>query len=362
MNGETAVSELNLRAVLTSPVLTRLAYRAQSVCVRLPLVAAHVGLRPFSRRAERPRAEDLAALRRRYKELLDLDLRNVELGHYPRELLFQMPVREYVRGVPALVQEIAQMVVRARTGRVRDLPSDVDLGEYPDYFRRNFHWQTDGYFSERSARVYDIGVEFLFFGAADIMRRQVIPPMSEFLARDRRTRGPGPRRILDVGAGTGRTLLQLSLAHPHERYTAFDLSPYYLKHAERVLAGVGDVSFVAGNAEHLPFGDGEFDIVTSTYLFHELPERARRNVLAESWRVLRPGGLLVIEDAAQLAESSELRVFLENFAVGMNEPFFANYIQTPLEGMLEAAGFVEPRTTTAFLSKVLVAARSSRDG
>jgi ubiquinone/menaquinone biosynthesis C-methylase UbiE len=184
------------------------------------------------------------------------------------------------------------------------------------------------------------------------MRRQVIPPISEFLKRESRR---GPRRILDVAAGTGRTLLQLAEAHPDERYTALDLSPYYTKHAERVLAGVRDVSFVIENAEKLPFRDDEFDVVTSTFLFHELPERARRNVFSEMRRTLRPGGLLVIEDAAQLVESAELRVFLENFAIGMNEPFFANYIERPLEELLKAAGFVNVRTKTAFLSKIVVA-------
>jgi ubiquinone/menaquinone biosynthesis C-methylase UbiE len=341
--------------VVETPSLTRLAYRAQEAFVRLPLVAAHLGLRPFSRRAETPGPSDVKALRRRHRELIERDYRNAEAGLYPKRLLFQMPVREYLRDAPALVREIARMMGRARRGRVRELPNDVDLGRYPDYFRRNFHWQTDGYLSERSAAVYDAGVEFLFFGTADVMRRQVIPPITEFLERDRRARGPGPRRILDVAAGTGRTLLQLAAAHPHERYTALDLSPYYVKHAERVLAEVSDVSFVIENAEQLSFRDAEFDVVTSTYLFHELPERARRNVLGEMKRTLRPGGRLVIEDAAQLAESAELRVFLENFALGMNEPFFANYIATPLEELIREAGFVDVRTTTAFLSKVVVA-------
>jgi ubiquinone/menaquinone biosynthesis C-methylase UbiE len=332
-----------------------MAYRAHAACVRLPLVAAHIGLRPFSRRAETPQSADLAALRNRHDELLEEDYRNAEAGLYPMRLLFQMPVREYLRDVPALMKEIASMMGRARSGRVRDLPSDVDLGRYPDYFRRNFHWQTDGYLSERSAAVYDAGVEFLFFGTADVMRRQVIPPISEFLKRDREGRGAGPRRILDVAAGTGRTLLQLAEAHPDERYTALDLSPYYMKHAERVLAGVRDVSFVIENAEELSFRDAEFDVVTSTFLFHELPERARRNVLSEMRRALRPGGLVVIEDAAQLVESAELRVFLENFALGMNEPFFANYIERPLEELMKAAGFVNVRTKAAFLSKIVVA-------
>ena len=202
------------------------------------------------------------------------------------------------------------------------------------------------------AALYDAGVEFLFLGTADIMRRQVIPPITEFL-RGR----PGPHRILDVGAGTGRTLLQLSRALPHEKYLAMDLSPYYLRHAARELQGVTDVSFVTDNAEHMPFRDAELDVVTSTFLFHELPTRARQRVASEMIRVLKPGGLLVVLDSAQLSESEELRVFLENFAQSMNEPFFSSYLEEPLEDLLSLQGFVTREPSPCFLSKLVVATK-----
>ena len=52
---------------------------------------------------------------------------------------------------------------------------------YPAYYRRTFHWQTDGYFTEHSAEVYELGVELLFRGTADVMRRQIIPPVTRFI-------------------------------------------------------------------------------------------------------------------------------------------------------------------------------------
>src|SRR5690606_33839699 len=97
-----------------------------------------------------------------------------------------------------------------------------DMSRYPPYYRRNFHWQTDGYFSERSAELYDLGVEILFRGTADIMRRQVIPPITRFLrGTDSGARvgaRPGDVRLLDIACGTGRTLKQLAVAHPELRY------------------------------------------------------------------------------------------------------------------------------------------------
>ncbi|HWA72548.1 MAG TPA: class I SAM-dependent methyltransferase [Polyangiaceae bacterium] len=330
--------------------LARVAYQAQQAALRVSLVLAHAGLRPFVRRKRvQPSQRDLRHLRRRLRELLERDFQNVEAGEYPAELLFQMPVREYAGTLPRLAAELPRMAWRARRGAVRELPKDLDLSAYPDYFRRNFHWQTDGYLSQRSAELYDLGVEFLFLGTADVMRRQIIPPLSR-LGREQ----PGKKRVLDVGCGTGRALLQLSIAHPGNEYAGIDLSPFYVQRANELLAGRG-VDLRTGNAEQLPFADASFDVVTSVFLFHELPRRARQNALGEMRRVLAPSGLLVLEDAAQLNDSPELETFLQNFGRDMNEPFFADYLEHPLERQLEQAGFEVVQVAPAFLSKVVVA-------
>jgi ubiquinone/menaquinone biosynthesis C-methylase UbiE len=332
--------------------LARYAYRAQQAAIRLPLVAAHIGLRPFGqRRGVRPEPADMKALQRELEALLERDCLNVEQGLYPTRLLFEMPVAEYLRQLPSLATEVLRTLRRSKQRIVRELPPDVDLAAYPDYFRRNFHWQTDGYLSERSAAVYDVGVEFLFLGTADVMRRQIVPPVTRHLRA--RPKQLGSARILDVACGTGSALNQLALAHPSEKYWGLDLSPYYLHHAGRRLSHVQNLSLVTENAERMPLAEASFDIVASVFLFHELPERARKNVLSEMRRVLRPGGLLVIEDAAQLCEAPDLRVFLENFARGMNEPFFADYIAGDLAEAMTQAGFQVSSVERCFLSKVV---------
>ena len=336
-------------SLLEFPGLTRVAYQAQQAAVRWGLIAAHVGLRPFVRPKRLPSRESVKLLHARLNALLERDLRNAEEGAYPRELLFQLPVREYLSGLPQLAGELARMVRRARSGTVRDLPEDVNLARYPEYFRRNFHWQSDGYLSERSAELYDLGVEFLFLGTADVMRRQVIPPLTRA-----RKAASGPQRVLDVGCGTGRTLYQMGLASPEDRYFGVDLSPFYVEKARELLHGRG-VSLLVDNAEHLPLRDASFDAITSVYLFHELPLRARRNVLSEMRRVIAPGGTLVIEDAAQLVDADGLEIFLENFGRDMNEPFFSGYLKEPLETELQRAGFRVESVEPAFLSKVVVA-------
>lgn len=55
--------------------------------------------------------------------------------------------------------------------------------------------------------------------------------------------------------------------------------------------------FESGVAQALPFGDGEFDVVTCTFVMHHIAAAGRDEALAQMWRVLRPGGLVLLADA-----------------------------------------------------------------
>lgn len=347
---------------LAAPLLAQLpgparrgAYRAQQAALRAPLQAAQVLLRALDRReAKAANATARRALEREYQSLLERDLENVEAGVYPGRLLFGMPLASYAWALPAFLADLPRVYGRSQRGAWGDVP-EVDRERYPAYFRRAFHWQTDGYLSQHSARIYDVSVEFLFVGCGDVMRRQVIPP----LARHTRAGRGRPLRILDVGCGTGRTLAQLGEALPDHRYFGVDLSPHYLALARKELSERMEVTLTAENAEALPFRDGWFDAVTSVYLFHELPRPTRRKVLAEMARVLRPGGLLVLEDSAQLAEAADLAVFLEGFASAMHEPYYRDYVRDDLAEIVAEAGFAVGSVERAWLSKVVAATRLS---
>lgn len=297
------------------------------------------------------------ALRESFEALLRRDYANAAAGIYPASLLFQIPLRTYVRALPKLARDLPNVLRRKQRDDWKDLPADVDLHEYPPYYRRTFHWQSDGYLSRRSAELYDVGVEFLFGGTADVMRRQVLPP----IVAHARGRGLGHGRglrVLEVACGTGRAGAQLLRALPDASYTGVDLSPYYVDVARERLAATGrEVSLVVANAESLPLPDASFDAVFSVYLFHELPRNARRKVWAEMRRVLKPGGCLVIEDSLQPQDAGELGIFLERFPEDMHEPFYRDYLRDDLAEGLAEAGFHVHGTERAFLSKVVSAHR-----
>lgn len=331
----------------------RVAYRAQHWSFLFNATVLQETARILARAPRVPIPKDtITTLRERTGELFARDLQNVADGLYPRDLLFQIPIREYARAFPQLLLDAPRVVRRMRARDYKDIPS-VDKSRYPAYYRRTFHWQTDGYFSDHSATVYDLGVELLFRGTADVMRRQVIPPVTRFL----RERGLPPQRtrLLDIACGTGRVLQQLATAHPELRYHGVDLSPFYVKSARRRLRHVAEMSLLVENAEHLPYVDGHFDVVTSVYLFHELPRNARRNVVREMFRVLRPGGLVVLEDSAQPSDSPTIANVLAGFPAEYHEPFYQDYLTDDLADLLAECGFAVESSDPHLVAKVVVA-------
>jgi ubiquinone/menaquinone biosynthesis C-methylase UbiE len=295
-----------------------------------------------------PSLEALRAVQRRFLALLAEDLANVEAGLYPRELLFQLPVAQYLKTAPLAVIDAPRMVLRKRRNNFEDLPRAAWVERYPAYYRRNFHWQTDGWLSDRSARLYDLDVEVLFGGTADVMRRAAIAPIA-LAARERPS-----VEVVDLACGTGRFLLQLARSLPRARLSGVDLSAPYLRRARRLL-GDRQVELVEANAEATPLASGRYDAVASIFLFHELPGDARRNVAREALRLLKPGGTFVIVDSTQRGDATELAFFLEAFSALYHEPYFKGYLDDDLGDLLVEVGFSRPQATTHFVSKRVVA-------
>ena len=327
------------RMVRTSAV--RLAYLAYS--------------RALLRWENRSSPEAAASLRRRLEELFDQDFRDAEAGYYPRSLIETLPWREYAQAVPRLLADLPRTRARIGRGDFRELPQEAAPGRYPHYYARNFHYQTDGYLGHTSAALYDLQVELLFGGTADVMRRRLVPPV----VRCARARGASPAlplRVLDVGCGTGHLLNMLGAALPVEaKLFGVDLSPHYIARAREVLSRDLDVSLVCDNAEKLPFVDESFDAVTSAYLLHEVPAEVRARVLAEMARVVRPGGLVVVADSIQLGDAPELEREILGFPSRFHEPFYTSYVKDELAARISEAGLRATSAQLAFLTKLVFA-------
>jgi ubiquinone/menaquinone biosynthesis C-methylase UbiE len=349
-----------------SATFDRVVYPAQQRGLALSLgVGGRLVSTLLAPTAPLPSAGSVRELRRRFDALIEEDLANVERGAYPRELLYQFPLVEYLARLPEALSDVPRFFWRSYRGNFADVPVRGGEERYPDYYLRTFHWQTDGWLSSRSARLYDASVEFLFGGTADVMRRMAIPPVTAMQdAAARRRRRGAALRILDIGCGTGRFLRQLGRALPDARLYGLDLSRHYLAEARRHFAPSQDVSFVVENAETLPFAAGYFDVVTSVFMFHELPKPVRRRVTREVRRVLAPGGRFVICDSAQLGDSREVADVLLSFPKSYHEPFYRGYLSDDLANVMRDGGLVVKESRAHLVSKVVVGEkrRSGRGG
>jgi ubiquinone/menaquinone biosynthesis C-methylase UbiE len=103
----------------------------------------------------------------------------------------------------------------------------------------------------------------------------------------------GHERILDVACGTGELERRLFARWPDLRITGIDLCPKMLAQAqEKHIAG--DVTWIEGEASHLPVPDGEFDVVICANSFHYF--RKPTDSLKEFRRCLAPRGKLILVD------------------------------------------------------------------
>jgi SAM-dependent methyltransferase len=147
----------------------------------------------------------------------------------------------------------------------------------------------------------------------------------------------GDERVLDVATGGGHTALAFA-AHARE-VVASDLTPAMLAAAARHLArkGAANVRFEIADAESLPFHDAEFDVVTARFAPHHFPQPAA--FVAESARVLRPGGRLIIFDN-MAPEDAELDAFVNRLEAWRDPSHVRSHRSSEWQSMLKAAGLV----------------------
>lgn len=160
-----------------------------------------------------------------------------------------------------------------------------------------------------------------------------------------RARIRSPRRILEIGAGTGVVTRGLARALPDAEIQATDLNPDMVTYGAS--RGAPSATWSVADALALPFEDGRFDMVVSQFVVMFLPDRAR--AFREIRRALAPGGAclfnvwddLLHNDIARLVHQAAGSVFpsdpprfIERVPHGHGHP-------ASIESDLRAAGFDE---------------------
>lgn len=189
------------------------------------------------------------------------------------------------------------------------------------------------------AKRYDLTNAILSGGNAALWRTATVKAIAP---------EPG-ERILDVACGTGTSTA--AIAKRGAEVVGIDFSPGMIAEAMRRHP---KLEFVAGDAQALPFGDEEFDAVTISFGLRNVADP--QAALAEMYRVLRPGGRLVVTEFStppvaivRATYSGYLRRVLPQIAkrtssnpeayAYLGESIEAWPDQVALAGWLRAAGF-----------------------
>ena len=163
-----------------------------------------------------------------------------------------------------------------------------------------------------------------------------------------------PTRILDMGCGVGTSSVPAAAAFPDADVQAIDVGASILRYAHARAEHLGAaVHFSQQSATSTDFDDSSFDLVYSCALLHETSPEAVPEILAESRRLLRPGGVAVHLEVPLIHTNDKLWTELadELEAQYNNEPNWRGALSLDYAGLMRAAGFSDVATgyqATAF--------------
>lgn len=196
---------------------------------------------------------------------------------------------------------------------------------YPLYYSsQNFHGVQNGYLNPVAAITYDLVTALATPPNENWIRCKLIATIN-----------CQPKFILDLGCGTGSTTFMLKQAFPSAVVTGLDLSPYMLVVANfKANKAQLDIQWLHGLGEKTSLSTDSLDLVTVCFLLHETPSAIAQLILQECFRLLKPGGQLLILDGNQK------RLYRSQWLIKLfQEPYSKAYAQTNLEELMRANGF-----------------------
>ncbi len=241
------------------------------------------------------------------------------------------------------IQPDLQPVLDATTNGTASLELDPQLA-LPAYW--------DGVHFHRTSGGWD-GHEHMGYVHGEIIHKQMVARFfpGGIFAQRQKIAEMAPRnsykRILDMGCSSGHFTTALARTYPDAQITGVDLSARMLEHAHRTANDNGwDWKLYQRAAEKTGFDDQSFDLVTSYIMLHEMPAIAIQEAFAEAFRVLEPGGDMIMSDVTRYADLDKMGQWkADRGAKYGGEPHWRESASLDLTEVAKNAGFIDVEAT-----------------
>lgn len=194
--------------------------------------------------------------------------------------------------------------------RLKALDEGPTTLEYKDDLQPPSYW-TRVWF-HRTAGGWDAG-DYNGYVHGELVHKQLVARGygGDIFGQRRAAAQQAPRRdykeILDIGCGSGHFTQALQETFPEAQITGIDWSARMLEQARRVANEKGwNWKLMVKGGENSGFADESFDLVSTFILFHEIPPRIIKQILEEAFRMLKPGGDIIMADVPRYAEIDKM--------------------------------------------------------
>lgn len=237
-------------------------------------------------------------------------------------------------------------------GRYQGAPAGGTVAIKPDFvapadaWAAHIHGQTGGYMREDgkddfvAGALYESGGNAFSAGTGIGTRDSKSAAVIEFLQE--RYPDLKPRRILDLACSAGGATVGYAAAFPDAEIHAVDVAPGLLRYAHLRAEAMGlKIHFHQMDAGALDFADGEFDLVVSHNMMHEVSRPMLSKIFAEARRVAKPGGVVLHQDVpVKGADFTAFEKFIFAWQTRNNdEPFWDDFTGVHVPSVMLEVGF-----------------------
>lgn len=250
-------------------------------------------------------------------------------------------------GIPAIEERRAQFEAFSNSPASGSAGGTLELAEVerPKYYEMEWHLEPggwDGYDLYGALFAFAVGPlvfskgGYAAVGVGDDITQQRVQAVRQF-------RKDSYARIYEPGCGGATTFRAVNSVFPQAELVGSDLSPLLLRNGHKMAESLGlKVHLKQRDSVRSGEPDESFDGVISYALQHELPPKANADLFAEMFRILKPGGEIVISDPPPFRAVDLFHaVILDWDTDNREEPFFSAVLHSNIEDQLRDAGFAE---------------------